>query len=214
MIWLARSRASRMMASAWPRASASVCSPFSAAASPCAILRERSSMAVRMPGQIHFIVPQMSTANTTICTMSVRLMFTSFSPDRKRRDALLESVSRHRAEERIGEREEQREADADHRDRVQKAGDQEHLHAQHRQQLRLACGTLDEAPAEDAEGAGGAEGAHAEDDADGQHGHGLDVCNVFHSISPDKTRCKKPDAPTGLSSDARWPSTDRRSSAP
>src|SRR5256886_10450457 len=28
---------------------------------------------------------------------------------------------------------------------------------------------------------GGAEGPHAEDDADGQYGHGLDVCNVFHA---------------------------------
>src|SRR5579862_2650021 len=199
MIWPARSRASRMMASACPRASASVCSPFSAAASPCAILRERSSMAPRMIGQIHFIVPQMSTANTTICTMSVRLMFTVCLSRPKRRAALADSVCRLQgAEERVREGEEQREADADHGDRVQQARDQEHLHAQRRQQLGLTSGTLDEASAEDAEADGGAEGAHAEDDADGQHGHGLDVCNVFHSISPDKNQMQKRLAPTCL----------------
>src|SRR5215469_15414177 len=196
MIWLARSRASRMMPSALPRASASSFSPSSAAASPCAILRWRSSIALRIGGQIHFIVMRMSVANTIICTTSVRLMFT-VRLSRRPKPGRSRSVRRlYRAEERIREREEQREADADHRDRVQQARDQEHLHAQHRQQLRLARRAFDEAAAENAEADGGAERAHAEDDADGQHGHGLDVCNVFHSTLLEKTcNRKNPSAP-------------------
>src|SRR3984893_4990598 len=212
MMWLARSRASRTTASALPRASVSSCSPFSAAASPCAILRERSSIAFRMCGQIHFIVPKTSKPNTNICTMSVRLMFTGYlllAP------SLRVSVRRlQRAHERVREREEQREADADHRHRIQQARDQEHLDAQGWQQLRLARRAFDETPAQDAEADGGAEGPHAEDDADGQHGHGLDVCNVFHAtLLKDKyaNLYRKPHASV---SDAREPSTDRRSSAP
>src|SRR3984893_17405117 len=214
MIWLARSRASRTMASAWPRAAVSSCSPCSAAASPCAILRERSSIASRMCGQTYFIVPKISKANTSICTISVRLMFTvpSLLP---RAASGCASVRRaQRVHEGIREREEQREADADHRHRIQQARDQEHLYAQHRQQLRLARRALDETPAQDAEADGGAEGPHAEDDADGQHGHGLDVCNVFHAtLLKDKyaNPYRKPHASV---SDAREPSTDRRSSAP
>ena len=88
MIWVARSRASRTMSSALPRASVSACSPFSAAASPCAILRERSSMAARMCGQTNFIVPKISKPNTSICTMSVRLMFTILVSCRERSRAL------------------------------------------------------------------------------------------------------------------------------
>src|SRR5438105_1973496 len=214
MIWLARPRASRTMASARSRAAASSCSPFSAAASPCAILRERSSMAPRMSGQIHLIVPKTSKANTSICTMSVRLMFTGFSPARAVTACV--SVRRlQRAHERVREREEQREADADHRHRVQQARDQEHLHPQHRQQLRLARRALDEAPAQDAEADGGAEGPHAEDDADGQYGHGLDVCNVFHAnLLDDKYQNPLARASPRPVSDARAPSTDRRPSAP
>src|SRR5882762_8452312 len=213
MMWLARSRASRTIVSALPRASVSSCSPFSAAASPCAILRERSSIAPRICGQIHFMVPNTSKANTSICTMSVRLMFTVLTPAPSRqrsglsvrRAQRLHEGIREREEQReadadhrggddrhgIREREEQREADADHRHRVQQARDQEHLYTQRRQQFRLARRALDEAPAQDAEADGGAECPHAEDDADGQHGHGLDVCNVFHStLLEDK--CQKP----------------------
>ena len=77
------------------------------------------------------------------------------------------------AQERIREREEQREADADHRDRVEQAGDDEHLHLQRRGQLRLARGAFQELAAEQAEADGGAERAEAEDDADGESGETL-----------------------------------------
>src|SRR5215469_7936892 len=176
MIWLARSRASRMRASALSRAWESSFSPSSAAASPSAILRERSSIAPRMGGQIHFIVAQMSVANTIICTTSVRLMFT-VRLSRGRKPVGQRSVRRlYGAQERIRECEEQREADADHRHRVQEARDQEHLHAQHWQQLRLARRAFDEAATENAEANRGAQCAHPKDAADDQHSHGLDVC--------------------------------------
>src|SRR5215467_14193982 len=190
MIWLARSRASRMMASALSRAWDSSFSPSSAAARPCAILRWRSSIAARICGQIHFIVPQMSVANTTICTTSVRLMFTLRVSVRGSESGSVLNP----AEERVCEREEQRETDADHRHRIEQTRHQEHLHAQHRQQLRLARRALDEAAAENAKADGGAERAAAEDDADGQHGHGLDVCNAFHStlLQQSLSRCRNP----------------------
>ena len=47
-------------------------------------------------------------------------------------------------------------------------------------ELRLARGAFEEAATENAEADGGAQRAEAEDDADGQHGHALDVCNAFH----------------------------------
>src|SRR2546421_11407117 len=167
-----------MMASAWSRASLSCCSPLSAAASPCAMRVSRSFIGPRIIGQTNFIVNQVSSMNTIICTTRVRLMFTALSPAG---GSARRSVSRvQRAQERIREREEQREADADHRHRVQQSRDHEHLNAQHRQQLRLARRALDETPAQDTEADGGAGRPQSEDDADRQHGHGLDVCN-FHS---------------------------------
>src|ERR1700756_181705 len=109
-------------------------------------------MAERICGQIHFIVPQMSVANTTICTTSVRLIFTVRVSVRGSRSASVLNP----AEERVREREEKCEADADHRHRIEQSRDQEHLHAQHGQQLRLACRALDETATENAEADGGA----------------------------------------------------------
>ncbi len=48
-------------------------------------------------------------------------------------------------------------------------------------QLRLAGRAFEEAATQNAEADSRAERAHAEDDADGKYGHGLDVCNVLHS---------------------------------
>src|SRR6516162_2595012 len=197
-----------MMASALSRAWESSFSPSSAAASPCAILRWRSSIARRIGGQIHFMVMRMSVAKTTICTTSVRLMFT-VRISRRRKPARPRSVRRlYRAQERIREGEEQREADTDHGHRVQQARDQEHLHAQHRQQLRLARRALDEAATENAEADRGAECTHAKDDADGQHGHGLDVCNVFHStlLTNSETRYRNRNGSAPPLNGARSPS--------
>ena len=44
--------------------------------------------------------------------------------------------------------------------------------------------------AEDAEADGGAERSQAEDDADGQHGHGLDVCKFSIQLSSRQTMSK------------------------
>jgi hypothetical protein len=59
----------------------------------------------------------MSAMNTTICTMSVRLIFTVFSylnrAQRRTTRALVTCAER--SEERIGESEEQRKPDSDHR---------------------------------------------------------------------------------------------------
>ena len=67
--------------SSFERSSASLRSfwPFSAAASPVAILRERSSIGPRIIGHTNFIVNQMRAMNTSICTINVRLMFTVVS---------------------------------------------------------------------------------------------------------------------------------------
>src|SRR3954465_12559000 len=90
---------------------------------------------------------------------------------------------RDRRQERVREREEQREAESDEPDRVQQAGDDEHLHLQRRGQLGLARRAFQELAAEQAEADGGTQGAHAEDDADGECGETLDLrvlSNVFH----------------------------------
>src|SRR5579863_9354960 len=117
-----------MMASARSLADARSCVPFSAAASPAAILRERSSMGPRIIGHTNFIVNQTSRMNTSICTISVRLIFTIVS-----RSAVSTALLvRYAVGERIREGKEQREADADHGHRVHQRCHDEHLHLQHR----------------------------------------------------------------------------------
>jgi hypothetical protein len=126
--------------------------------------------------------------------MSVKLMFTFDSPasgsaaprgpQRRgpasaRKSSACAAGRLGRRDERVGEGEEQREADADHRDRVDERRDDEHLGLQHRGELRLTGSAFEEASTENAEADGGAERAEAEDDAHGQHGHTVDSC---HSI--------------------------------
>src|ERR1700722_7518859 len=158
--------------------------PFSAAASPAAILRLRSSIGPRIIGHTNFIVNQIRTMNTSICTINVRLMFTFFSRPARLPGAALVGQP---GSERIREREEQREADADHGDRVDQCRHDEHLDLQHWSELRLPGRALEKAAAKNSEADGGAERAQAEDDADGEHGHGLDGCNIFHSILLNET---------------------------
>src|SRR6188768_3161438 len=140
-------------------------------------------MAPRMIGQIKVITTQMKMANTSIWTMSVTVIFTRVSSANR---VLLASRLADRNQERVLEREEQREADAHERDRVEQAGDDEHLHLQGRGQFRLARGAFQELAAEQAEADGGSERAHAEDDADGESGETLNVSNIskmFHDSS-------------------------------
>src|SRR4051812_15967301 len=91
-----------------------------------------------------------------------------------------------RSEERVREREEQREADADERDRVEKPCDDEHLHLQRRGEFRLARRAFQELAAEQAEADGGTESAETEDEADAESGEALNLSNfsnVFHVSS-------------------------------
>ena len=130
-----------------------------------------------MIGQIKFITTQMKMANTSIWTMSVTVIFTRVSSTSFR---LLSGQPPGviGPQERVREREEQREADADQRDRVEQAGDDEHLHLQRRGQLRLARGAFQELAAEQAEADGGTERAQAEDEADAESGEALDLGNI------------------------------------
>ena len=116
--------------------------------------------------------------------------------------------------ERIRERKEQRETDADHGDRVHQRRHDEHLHLQHRGEFGLTGRAFQKAAAENAEADGGAERAHAEDDADGQNGHGLDVCKVFHSILLNETASEIVVTELEYINDVPAPSPNRRSSAP
>src|SRR3954465_8936169 len=93
---------------------------------------------------------------------------------------------RDRRQERVREREEQREAESDEPDRVEQAGDDEHLHLQRRGQLRLARRAFQELAAEQAEADGGTERAQTEDETDAESGEALDlgdVCEIFHFSS-------------------------------
>src|SRR6185312_7413375 len=66
----------------------------------------------------------------------------------------------------------------------------EHLHLQHRGQLGLTRGAFEKAAAENTEADGRAERAHAENDAYGEHRHGVNVCEIFHSTLLNET-CTK-----------------------
>ena len=90
----------------------------------------------------------------------------------------------HGGQQRVGEREHHRHADADQERRIDQAGEQEHAALQHRDQFRLAGSGFKELRAHDADAEGGAERTQADDDADGDGGEGLDVGKCFHGGSP------------------------------
>src|SRR5581483_10193546 len=117
--------------------------------------------------------------------MSVRWIFTlvSYICTRRQQPPARDSVRSclHGGQERVREHEEEREGDADEGDRIEQCRDNEHPGEQRRRELRLARHAFEEAAAEDAETDCRAERARAENDAAREHGHGLDVCDVFHS---------------------------------
>src|SRR5204862_353484 len=103
----------------------------------CAVSLSRRSACVRASISRARSLEAARTAITSICRISVRLMFTVYLLPRT--VGAWASVRRVQgAHERIREREEQREADADHRHRVEQARHKEHLYTQRRQQFRLA----------------------------------------------------------------------------
>ncbi len=57
-------------------------------------------------------------------------------------------------------------------------------------ELGLARRAFEKAAAENSEADGGAERAQTEDDSDGKYGHGLDVCEIIHSILLNETNAE------------------------
>src|SRR5262245_40721166 len=168
-----------MMPRAWSRAAAMILStstfavaselwPFSAAARPFAISVWRCSIAFMMTGQMYFMQNQTNTIIAIVWPINVpRLRFTGalleFYPTGAEAPAAdLAARGLQLADERIGEREEQRDTDADHRDGVEQRDHEEHLRTQHRSQLGLPCGALEEPAAEEAHADADAEGAEAD----------------------------------------------------
>src|SRR5690606_24868696 len=88
------------------------------------------------------------------------------------------------ADQRVGETEEQGDGQADDERRVDQAGEQEHTALQHRDQLRLAGGRLEELGTHDRDAEAGAERAEADDDADREGGQTLNVGDELHGASP------------------------------
>src|SRR5678816_4739858 len=105
-------------------------------------IRDSFSMARNSGGHTNFAQNMKNATKTMACAMSVRLKFMLLS--------LSGGLSDLR-QQRVGEREEHREADADDERGVDQAQQQEHLRLQLRDQLRLAGGALEEARAHDAD---------------------------------------------------------------
>jgi hypothetical protein len=99
-----------------------------------------------------------------------------------------------RREQRVGEREEHREADADDVRRVDQAEQQEDLRLQLRHQLRLARGAFQEARAHDADADARAERAQADHQTDPDGGARLDhrqQLHIFHVAFLSVAVCKR-----------------------
>src|SRR5688572_25956862 len=171
-------RASVRIASEPWRASASSFWPFSPAAMPSAISLRRFSITSMNIGQIHFMATQTKTIIEIVCPISVRLKsIEPLLPARSARGRRLLQLP----DERVREGEEQRDADADHRDRVEQRDDDEHLRLQHRREFRLARGTLEEAPAQQAHADADAQRAEADENRDSDRGESN---YSFHRTSP------------------------------
>src|SRR2546428_6272209 len=178
MISAARSRALRISSSAWRVDSSSARCPCSAAARPSAMVFCRVSMARSMYGQTNFDVNQIKAAKVMACATSVRLMFMLPS----RGIALAESRG-----ERVGERKEHGDAQADDKRGVDQAEQQEHLALQRVRELGLARRRLETAAAHDAHADAGPRGAESDHQADADAGVGLDhreQLKLFHWFFP------------------------------
>ena len=125
-------------------------------------------------GQTNFAVNQMKIAKVAACAISVRLMF--ITPVR----SALANVTADDGEQRIAEREQHRQTDADDERRVDQAEQQEHLGLQRRDQLGLARAGFEKAAAHDADADTRAGGAQADHEADADAGVGLDHGQQLH----------------------------------
>src|SRR5688572_23947343 len=171
-------RASVRIASEPCRASASSFRHVSPAVMPSAISLRRFSMTCISTGQMNFMLNQTKTIIAIVCPISVRLKSIELLlPARSARGRRLLQLP----DERVREGEEERDADADHRDRVEQRDDDKHLRLQHRRELGLACGTLEEAAAEQAHADADAQRAEADEDRDSNRGK---TNHSFHRTSP------------------------------
>src|SRR5690606_20940512 len=165
---VACARASCTIFSASRVASSSFCWPFSAAARPSAIFVWRSSIAFMRYGQMKRMQNHTNTAIAIVWPHKVRLI------DMQSPHSFLIGISRtsaaHRilqlADERVGEREVERDTHADHRDGVEQRHDQEHLGLQHRGELRLPCRAFEEAAAQEPHADADAQGAESDENRD------------------------------------------------
>src|SRR5262245_35693299 len=181
-------RASARIASEPCRASASSRWPFSPAAMPSAISLRRCSIAFMTGGQMNFMQNQTKTIIATVCPINVRLKSIEPLPGSAARAGRRLQL----AHERVREGEEERDADADHRDRVEQRHDDEHLGLQHWGKLRLACGALEEAAAEQAHADADAQSAEADQDRDSYRGK---ANHSFHRTSPGRKTVSDARAP-------------------
>src|SRR5690348_817470 len=202
--WLARSmmtaasaRAFFTSSSARVLASASSLRARSAASRPSAMRLARSSMAFMIGGQMYFIVYQTRIRKTMIWAMSVafRLTVAILSREsgvqqgcrvRLRCSADGTRSRTHDFAEWVDEDQVQRDTHADDRDRVDQADQQEHLALQHRHQLGLARGTLEELAAHQTHADGGADAGEAQHEARSQGGEAFNTgqCADIHCVSP------------------------------
>src|SRR6187401_3241010 len=165
------SRAAAMILSTSTLAVASELWPFSAAARPFAISVWRCSIAFMITGQMYFMQNQTNTIIAIDWPINVpKLRFTGallefYGADAVAPAAALAARGLQLADERIGEREEQRDADTDHRDGVEQRDHEEHLRTQHRSQLRLARSAFEESAAEKSHPDADAEGAEADQES-------------------------------------------------
>src|SRR6267378_5021814 len=154
--------------------------PWSPAARPSAICFWRCSIARISGGQMNLTVNQMNSAKARACAIRVRLMFIGSRA----------GLAAQRAEQRVGEREEHADPEADDERGVDQPEEQEHLDLQRRDHFRLARRALEEAAAHDADAHAGAQRAQPDHEADADAGIGLDQgdeLEFFHYGSLSRT---------------------------
>src|SRR5438552_3910394 len=140
--------------------------PSSPAASPSAICFWRVSIARISGGQTNFAVNRMKAKNATACINNVRLMFMTGPLFPLLQSRICARLFQPRWNERIAEREEHRDTQADNERRVDQAEEQEHFCLQRRNHFRLPRGPFEKARAHDADADARAERTQADHEPD------------------------------------------------
>src|SRR4029079_8990747 len=173
------SRAAAIIFSASVFALARSARAFSADARPAVISVWRCSIAPITNGQTNFMQNQTKTAIAMIWPISVMLMSTRNPPrvsdctgaSTPETSPLAAARLLELRDERIGEREVERDTDADHRHRVEQRDDEEHLGPQHARELGLTSGPFEPAAAEKSHADADAERAETDQDRHRNSGH-------------------------------------------